>query len=149
MQATKSKSVPRQSRQSDESETAASGPDSEAHGHGSAYQIAAADVGSTSPSEQIDAQPPTASPASAKQGRQTASASIKVETAEVAAQPMVEHAVATRLDQEPTASTTASLHIEHTGASQHDMPGTLPMLLTCHAICSVSDLCCLYMKFYM
>ena len=139
--------VARQSRQSDEGETAASGPDSEAHGHESAQQLSAADVASTSPSEHDGAQPPTASPASAKQERQgaaasVAAASVAAETAEVVAQPMDEHAVATRPDQQPIASTTASLHINQPAVSQSDVPGIVPMLLSCHPTVSVSDWCC-------
>lgn len=134
MQAADSKLVPRQSQQSDESETAASGPDSEAHGHESTHQISA-DVASTSPFEHDGAQPSTA--ASAKQDRQGAAASVAAETAEAAAQLMKEHAVATRSDQEPTASTTASMHIEQPGVSQPDVPGTLSVVLRCHAVVSV------------
>ena len=139
MQAAKSKSVSQQFRQSDEFETAASCPDSAAHGHESAHQISAADVASASPSDH--AQLSTASPASAKQDRQGAAAFAAVETAQVAAQPMEERAVATRPDQQRTAFPTANLHIEQPGVSQPDVPGTVPVF-GCHAVGSDSDLCC-------
>ena len=143
IQAAKSSSVPQQSWQSEKSETAASGPDSEARGDESAYQISAAAVASNSPSDSDGAQPPIAHPASAKQDRQGAAqaltaspastkqdrhvgaASEAAETAEVVAQPMEQHAVATTSDQQPTASTTASMHIEQSGVSRPDVPGTL------------------------
>ena len=122
MQATKSKSAPRQSRQSEGSETPTHGPGSEVHDHepAGAGHISTADAASTSPSEHVDAQP-----SSAQQARQGAAAPFLA--AESAAQPMEEPVVATTpAHQQPTASTKASVHMEQSGASQPGMAGNLP-----------------------
>lgn len=121
MQAATSKSAPRQSRQSEGSETAAPGPGSEVHDHEPAGHISTANAASTSPSEHVDAQP---SSASAQQARQGAAAPSTA--AEVAAQPMQEPAVATApAHQQPTASPKVSMHMEQPAATQPGMAGSL------------------------